>query len=143
MNSALYGLALNPSLPAGLLERLAAVPELREVLSRRGAPPPEPEPLPVWGDHNGDEYFTLVCEDEVIHPDVFVAQNPATSPVALFRLTGHEESTVRLALASRDGLPLKAYQRLVNDPDPEVATAAGANPSLPVSVMEELISSTT
>lgn len=85
----------------------------------------------------------LVCEDEVIHPDVFVAQSPRTSPVALFRLTTHAESSVRLALTSRRDLPAKAYERLVRDPDPEVAEAAAANPSLPVRVMEELLSTTT
>src|SRR5690349_3746005 len=141
--SALHGLALNPALSAELLEKLTVMPELQEVLSRRGAPPPEPTPLPIWVDEDGNEHFTLVCEDEVIHPDVFVAGSPATSPVALFRLASHEESAVRLALASREGLPLKACQRLVHDPDPEVARAAGANPSLPVSVMEEILSSTT
>ncbi|PWK86541.1 hypothetical protein C8D88_105590 [Lentzea atacamensis] len=83
----------------------------------------------------------LVCEDEVIHPDVFVAQSPRTSPVALFRLTTHAESSVRLALASRRDLPAKAYERLVRDPDPEVAAAS--NPSLPVHVMEELLRTTT
>jgi hypothetical protein len=52
---------------------------------------------------DGDSAF-LVCEDEVIHPDVFVAENPATSPVTLFRLTAHAERSVRLALASRPDL---------------------------------------
>ncbi|MEV6244166.1 hypothetical protein [Lentzea sp. NPDC051838] len=70
------------------------------------------------------EYFLLVCEDEVIHPDVFVAEDPSTSPVALFRLTSHDDRSVRLALASRRDLPRKAYERLVDDPDPEVAERA-------------------
>jgi hypothetical protein len=44
----------------------------------------------------GDEpdaagYFELVGDDEEIHPDVFVAGNPATSPVALFRLAAHQD----------------------------------------------------
>ena len=74
-----------------------------------------------------DEMFLLVCEDEFIHPDVFVAESPATSPVALFRLTAHAERDVRLALASRRDLPAKAYERLVNDADPEVAETAAAH----------------
>lgn len=41
------------------------------------------------------------CEDVFIHPDVFVAESPATSPVASFRLTSHAERDVRLAPASR------------------------------------------
>jgi hypothetical protein len=85
----------------------------------------------------------LVCDDEEIHPDVVAAESPATSPVALFRLTTHAERAVRLALASRGDLPAEAYRRLVRDPDREVAVTAAANPSLPVRVMEELLSSTT
>ncbi|SDH20055.1 hypothetical protein SAMN05216553_117180 [Lentzea fradiae] len=69
-------------------------------------------------------YFRLVCEDEVVHPDVLVAENPATSPVALFRLAAHEERAVRLALAHRADLPAKAYERLLGDSDPEVVRVA-------------------
>jgi hypothetical protein len=136
--NALHGLALNPALPAELLERLVAIAdeELMRVLARRDEPLPAPPAVP-------DGYVLLVCGDEAIHPDVLVAEHPATSPVTLFRLTAHPESPVRLALASRRGLPVKAYQCPVNDPDPGVATAAAANPSLPVRVMEELLSSTT
>ncbi|GAA3660404.1 hypothetical protein GCM10022267_53270 [Lentzea roselyniae] len=134
--TALHGLARNPALPADLPARLAAIPELGPVLSRRNDPPPQPHEPVV---HDG--FMRLVCEEEVIHPDVFVAQSPRTSPVALFRLTTHAESSVRLALASRRDLPAKAYERLVRDPDPEVAAAS--NPSLPVHVMEELLRTTT
>ncbi|GGU80575.1 hypothetical protein [Lentzea flava] len=137
--TALHGLARNPALPPSLLEPLAAIPELGQVLARRNGPPPEAPPVVP----DADGFFLLVCEDEVIHPDVFVAQNSATSPVALFRLTAHAEKSVRLALASRRDLPAAAYRRLVSDPDPEVAETAAANPSLPVAVMEELINSTT
>ncbi|MEV6716052.1 hypothetical protein AB0M48_28870 [Lentzea sp. NPDC051208] len=76
-----------------------------------------------------DEMLSTDCEreDEFIHPGVFVAESPATSPVALFRLTTHAERDVRLALASRRDLPAKAYERLVNDADSEVAATAAAN----------------
>lgn len=71
------------------------------------------------------ERFDLVCEDEVVHPDVFAAESPATSPVRLFRLSTHEERSVRLALARRADLPAKARERLRDDPDPEVVREAG------------------
>lgn len=74
-----------------------------------------------------DDSAFLVCEDEMIHPDVFLAENPATSPVTIFRLTTHTERSVRLALASRPDLPVRAYQRLTGDLDPEVAEAAAVN----------------
>ncbi|PWK86540.1 hypothetical protein C8D88_105589 [Lentzea atacamensis] len=40
--TALHGLARNPALPADLPARLAAIPELGPVLSRRNDPPPKP-----------------------------------------------------------------------------------------------------
>ena len=71
-----------------------------------------------------EEMVLVECEDEYVHPDVFVAESPDTSPVALFHLTAHAERTVRLALAARRDLPAKAYERLLNDSDPEVAQVA-------------------
>lgn len=88
--------ASNPSLPVHVMEHLAG----------------------------GGGHARLVREDEVFHPDVSAAGSPATSPVLLYRLTTHPERAVRLALAARRDLPRRAYERLVNDPDPEVAAVA-------------------
>lgn len=81
----------------------------------------EPEP----------EMFLLVCEDELVHPDVFVADHPDTSPVTLFRLTTHEEVEVRRTLAARHDLPRKAFERLARDPDPSVVDVVLRNPARP------------
>ncbi|MFI6100080.1 hypothetical protein ACIA8G_31405 [Lentzea sp. NPDC051213] len=63
-----------------------------------------------------EAWVVLDCTDEVPHPDLLAAGNPATSPVALFRLAAHEDSEVRKAVAARRDLPRRAVERLAEDP---------------------------
>ncbi|MEU9862397.1 hypothetical protein AB0D99_16155 [Streptomyces sp. NPDC047971] len=121
--------AARPDLPAALVDRLAADPDIG--VARRIAPHPE------LGDHRLAELV------ERHGPPVYgaVARNPGC-PGALLRRMARDAGSVRKALrtiAVHPALPPDVVESLLTDPDRRVAGAAAGHPSLPVEVMERII----
>lgn len=65
--------------------------------------------------------------------------DPAWWNALCFRLSGPENVPVRRLLAGSPELPLAGFQALLSDPEPEVLSALGENPSLPPELALELL----
>jgi hypothetical protein len=67
-----------------------------------------------------------------------VAQNVATSPAILDRLSAHPEAIVRSATATNPRLPLPLFYTLAQDRDPVVRRHVARNPQVPYGVLTTL-----
>ncbi|MBG0562295.1 hypothetical protein [Actinoplanes aureus] len=129
----LRGLAANPALPDELFRRLLDHPEAgRWVVTRRRA----------WS----DEAFDIIAG----HPDdrlrAELAESWAVTGAQRARLVGDPSVRVRVMLADgsfghHDPMPVEAYQRLAEDPNPKVRMFLTLPRKLPHEVLEKFAES--
>lgn len=121
--------AARPDLPAELVDRLAADPDIG--VGRRIAP------HPGLGEHR------LAGLVERHGPPVYgaVARNPSCTGALLRRMARNADSVgkARRVIVAHPALPPEVVEGLLADPDPRVAYAAAAHPTLPVEAMERIV----
>ncbi|MER5886617.1 hypothetical protein ABT160_22565 [Streptomyces sp. NPDC001941] len=147
--------ALRRDLPPGVRDVLAADPDAKVVKSIASHPGLSPSQLHAMVRRFGVHVVARVAANLHAPPALLdelarqqppvrkalreIARHPRATAATLWRCVEGGDERARAVVAGRPGLPREILEQLLNDPDPEVAEAASANPALSVSVMEELL----
>ncbi|WP_090104966.1 hypothetical protein [Lentzea jiangxiensis] len=122
----LSALAVNPAVPVAVLRRLSGVLRRLSGVLRNPA-------IPL------DLLVELAPSARVGSAEV-LPRIASASEAELRALAGSSATQVRLMVAMRPDLPLDLVHRFARDPDPSVATAVAAHPSLTGAQLRDLVS---
>lgn len=146
LNPRLSGLAANPALPAGMLDRLVRTtdPELAwDLAGRTDLTRDHAETL--LAQHGSIVLIRLLPHiDPAIVPldnpavAIPLVEHPAADPSWARVLAGSADVDVRLALALKDNLPADVIEKLARDEDAEVVSEVAGCQPLPADLIDEL-----